>query len=30
MVTHDANAAAHAKTLVHLEKGELLTAETHT
>ncbi len=23
MVTHDANAAAHAKTLVHLEKGEL-------
>jgi putative ABC transport system ATP-binding protein len=30
MVTHDANAAAHAKTLVHLEKGELLVAEART
>jgi putative ABC transport system ATP-binding protein len=30
MVTHDANAAAHAKTLVHLEKGELLAAEVRT
>ncbi len=30
MVTHDANAAAHAKTLIHLEKGELLTAGAHT
>ncbi len=30
MVTHDANAAAHAKTLVHLEKGELLAGEAHT
>jgi putative ABC transport system ATP-binding protein len=26
MVTHDANAAAHASTLIHLEKGELLAA----
>jgi putative ABC transport system ATP-binding protein len=25
MVTHDANAAAHAKTIVHLDKGELTT-----
>jgi putative ABC transport system ATP-binding protein len=30
MVTHDANAAAHANTLVHLEKGELLAAEART
>ncbi len=29
MVTHDANAAAHAKTLIHLEKGELLAAVDH-
>ncbi len=26
MVTHDANAAAQARTLIHLEKGELLAA----
>jgi putative ABC transport system ATP-binding protein len=26
MVTHDANAAQQARTLIHLEKGELLTA----
>ncbi len=30
MVTHDANAAARAKTLIHLEKGELLADEAHT
>jgi putative ABC transport system ATP-binding protein len=30
MVTHDANAAAHAKTLVHLEKGELMADGAHT
>jgi putative ABC transport system ATP-binding protein len=29
MVTHDANAAAHAKTLIHLEKGELKVDEAH-
>jgi len=27
MVTHDANAAAQARTLVHLDKGELLTEQ---
>jgi len=27
MVTHDANAAAHARTMVHLEKGELIAGE---
>ena len=27
MVTHDAHAAAQARTLVHLEKGELITGD---
>ena len=27
MVTHDAHAAAQARNVVHLEKGELLTGE---
>ena len=27
MVTHDANAAAHARTMVHLEKGEFIAGE---
>jgi putative ABC transport system ATP-binding protein len=30
MVTHDANAAARARTIIHLEKGELSAAVTQT